>query len=97
MKTGFNKDFLWGGAISCSQADGGFLDGGKGISTQDLRYLDPSWNREQVEEKHHKCPFSKAEFEQALKDMDVTYIQIVEGLIFIININKILIYFIKWE
>lgn len=73
MKTGFNKDFLWGGAISCSQADGGFLDGGKGISTQDLRYLDPSWNREQVEEKHHKCPFSKAEFEQALKDMDVTY------------------------
>ena len=65
--------FLWGGAIACSQADGGFLEGGKGISTQDLRYLDPAWNHEQVEEKHHNSPFSKAEFDQALKDMDTTY------------------------
>ena len=31
--SGFDTDFLWGGAISCSQADGGFRDGGKGIST----------------------------------------------------------------
>ena len=51
--SGFDTDFLWGGAISCSQADGGFRDGGKGISTQDLRYLDPAWNHEQVEAKHH--------------------------------------------
>ena len=51
-KPGFDPDFLWGGAISCSQADGGFRDGGKGISTQDLRYLDPAWNHEQVEAKH---------------------------------------------
>ena len=50
-----------------------FLEGGKGISTQDLRYLDPAWNHEQVEEKHHNSPFSKAEFDQALKDMDTTY------------------------
>lgn len=27
--SGFDTDFLWGGAISCSQADGGFRDGGK--------------------------------------------------------------------
>lgn len=73
MKTTFDENFLWGGAISCSQADGGFRDGGKGISTQDLRYLNPTWNREQVEEKHHNSPFSKAEFDQALQDMDVTY------------------------
>lgn len=72
-KPGFDPDFLWGGAISCSQADGGFRDGGKGISTQDLRYLDPAWNHEQVEAKHHGSPFSKAEFDQALKDMDTTY------------------------
>ena len=70
---GFDADFLWGGAISCSQADGGFRDGGKGISTQDLRYLDPAWNHEQVEAKHHGSPFSKAEFDQALQDMDTTY------------------------
>lgn len=73
MKDGFDNNFLWGGAIACSQADGGFLEGGKGISTQDLRFLDPSWNHEQVEEKHHNSPFSKAEFDQALNDMDTTY------------------------
>lgn len=73
MKQGFEEGFLWGGAISCSQAEGGFRDGGKGVSTQDLRYLDPSWDREQVEAKHHGSPFSTQEFEQALQDMDTTY------------------------
>lgn len=73
ISSGFGTDFLWGGAISCSQADGGFRDGGKGISTQDLRYLDPAWNHEQVEAKHHRSPFSKAEFDQALQDMGTTY------------------------
>ena len=70
---GFDKNFLWGGAIACSQADGGFREGNKGITTQDLRYLNPAWNHEQVEEKHHGSPFSREEFEQALKDMDVIY------------------------
>lgn len=69
MKQGFEEGFLWGGAISCSQAEGGFRDGGKGVSTQDLRYLDPSWDREQVEAKHHGSPFSTQEFEQALQDI----------------------------
>ncbi|MEG0277078.1 MAG: family 1 glycosylhydrolase [Coprobacillus sp.] len=73
MKLGFDKDFLWGGAISCSQADGGWQEGGKGTSTQDLRYLNPAWNRDEVEYKHHNIPFSKAEFEQALQDQETTY------------------------
>lgn len=33
----YSKNYLLGGAIACSQAEGD-----KGISTQDLRYLDPS-------------------------------------------------------
>ena len=41
-KKDYDKNYLLGGAIACSQADGGFQEGGKGISTQDLRYLDPS-------------------------------------------------------
>ncbi|MBQ3962929.1 MAG: family 1 glycosylhydrolase [Erysipelotrichaceae bacterium] len=40
----FPKDFLWGGAIACSQADGGFDEGGKGLSTQDCRYFDSNWD-----------------------------------------------------
>ncbi len=30
MKTGFPKDFLWGGAMASSQAEGAFLQDGKG-------------------------------------------------------------------
>ena len=41
MKTGFPKDFLWGGAMASSQAEGAFLQDGKGLDTQDLRYFDP--------------------------------------------------------
>ena len=41
--SGFYKDFLWGGAIAASQADGAWNEGGKGIDTQDLRYFDAGW------------------------------------------------------
>ncbi len=73
LKTGFGRDFLWGGAISCSQADGGWQEGGKGASTQDMRYLDPAWDHEEVERKHHGSPFSRAELETALADDATTY------------------------
>ena len=82
MKSGFDKNFLWGGAIACSQADGGFREGGKGLSTQDLRYLDPAWTHEQVEEKHHKSPFSREEFQRALGDMDTAYYPLRRGIDF---------------
>ncbi len=32
----FPEDFLWGGAIAANQADGGFGEGGKGVSIADL-------------------------------------------------------------
>ena len=73
LKTGFDADFLWGGAISASQADGGWREGGKGVSTQDLRYLDPAWNHDEVERKHHGAPFTRAEMEAALADDTVTF------------------------
>lgn len=47
MKKGFPEDFLWGGAISASQADGAFDQGGKGLDTQDLRYFDAEWTKEE--------------------------------------------------
>ena len=40
----FPKDFLWGGAIACSQADGGYDCDGKGLTTQECRYFDPEWD-----------------------------------------------------
>lgn len=48
--SGFYKDFLWGGAIAASQADGAWNEGGKGIDTQDLRYFDAGWDWEKRQE-----------------------------------------------
>ena len=36
VQHGFPKDFLWGGAIAAHQAEGGFLEGGKGWSVADV-------------------------------------------------------------
>ena len=33
---GFPKDFLWGGAIAANQAEGAFLEGGRGWSVADI-------------------------------------------------------------
>lgn len=65
----FPKDFLWGGAIACSQADGGFNEGGKGLTTQECRYLDPSWDFEKIyHERAYVSDLTREEFERALAD-----------------------------
>ena len=32
----FSKDFLWGGAVAAHQLEGGFNEGGKGVSIADV-------------------------------------------------------------
>jgi len=32
----FPKDFLWGGAIAANQAEGAYLEDGKGLSVADI-------------------------------------------------------------
>ena len=32
----FPKDFLWGGATAANQIEGGYREGGKGLSTADV-------------------------------------------------------------
>lgn len=86
--TGFNNEFLWGGAIACSQADGGFKEGGKGVSTQDLRYLDPRWTPEEIEEKHQNNPFSLDEFKTALQDDSTEYYPLRRGIDFYNNYKE---------
>ena len=66
-KESFPENFLWGGAISCSQAEGGFHDGGKGIDSQDLRYFDPSWSTEERKDFKNRRMYQKR-FDTALKD-----------------------------
>lgn len=35
-KTTFPSDFLWGGAIAANQSEGGYREGGKGLTTVDM-------------------------------------------------------------
>ena len=32
----FSNEFLWGAAISATQTEGGYLEGGKGLTIQDF-------------------------------------------------------------
>ncbi len=82
LKTEFDPGFLWGGAIACSQADGAWNEGGKGMSTQDCRWLDGTWTHEQVEFKHQNCPFSTEEFKQALEDHGTEFYPLRRGIDF---------------
>lgn len=69
MRTGFPKDFLWGGAICASQAEGAYNEGGKGLDTQDLRYFDASWTKEErAMQKNRRINHDK--FVKALTDHD---------------------------
>jgi 6-phospho-beta-glucosidase len=61
----FSKDFLWGGAISSAQADGGYLEDGKGIDTQSMRYFEPDWNRDERNE-NRDINMTSERFRQAL-------------------------------
>ena len=73
LKHGFDSDFLGGGAISCSQADGAWNEGGKGKSTQDCRWLDGTWTHDQIEDKHQNNPFCHDELMNALADDGVEF------------------------
>lgn len=37
--SGFKKGFLWGGAVAAHQLEGGWNEGGKGISIADVMTL----------------------------------------------------------
>ena len=58
----FPKDFLWGGALATSQADGAWNEAGKGMDTQDLRYFDPNWDREE-RDRNRNINMTSARFE----------------------------------
>ena len=69
MKTGFPENFLWGGAMASSQAEGGWNKGGKGLDTQDLRYLEPSLTAEERAMKKNRR-MNTARFQAALADLE---------------------------
>lgn len=82
MRNGFPKNFLWGGAMAASQADGAYDQGGKGLDTQDLRYFDPAWTKAERAAKANRR-MSDAKFRQALADtQDQTHYPFRHGIDF---------------
>lgn len=72
MRTDFPEGFLWGGAIAASQADGAYLQDGKGLDTQDLRYFNADWTPEERRLKHNRR-MNGEKFKRALKDLETEH------------------------
>lgn len=77
----FPKDFLWGGAIAGSQADGSWNEGGKGQDTQDLRYFDPDWDTKKRQE-NRDINMTSERFETALSTNDMEHYPFRHGIDF---------------
>jgi 6-phospho-beta-glucosidase len=72
MPSRFPENFLWGGAISSPQADGGFAEGGKGLTTQDCRYFDPDWEFHRIYNvEAYVSDMTTADFTRAVADCSV--------------------------
>lgn len=81
MKTGFDVDFLFGGAISAAQADGGYAQDGKGLDTQNIRYFNPSWNR--AERDHNRnINMTSERFNAALHNIEAVNYPFTRGIDF---------------
>ncbi len=72
MRTGFPDNFLWGGAIAASQADGAYDEGGKGLDTQDLRYFDAAWTKEE-RAMYKNRRMNGEKYKRALTDKDTVH------------------------
>lgn len=83
----FSKDFLWGGAIAASQADGAWCEGGKGVDTQDLRYFDPEWSWEMRQE-NRNINMTTERFARAMEDKDTTFYPFRRGIDFFHNYKE---------
>ncbi len=83
----FTEDFLWGGAISSSQADGAWNKDGKGIDSQDLRYFSSSWSREE-RDINRNVNMTTDLFEKALKDKNEEHYPFRWGIDFYNNYKK---------
>ena len=68
----FPQNFLWGGAIAASQAEGAWNEGGKGLDTQDLRVFDADWDAAQ-RRKNRDINMTTERFETALTAQDIEH------------------------
>jgi len=81
MKQGFDQDFLFGGAICSSQAEGAYKEGDKGLDTQDLRYFNPAWTKEERKQISNRR-LNHQKLEAALQTDDTSHYPFRHGIDF---------------
>lgn len=70
MKKTFPEGFLWGGATAANQYEGGWNEGGKGVSVSDVTLFKPDVD---VQDMDKQWEITSEDIEKALKTNDVTY------------------------
>lgn len=94
MTRQFPKGFLWGGATAANQYEGGWNEGGKGISVSDCakHHFDVDV---QDYQKHNSM--TTQDIEEALQSNDSSLYPKDMEVMDIITIKKILNYLLKWD
>lgn len=66
----FKKDFLWGGATAANQFEGGWNEGGKGLSVADVARFKPDVD---VQDMQKQWEITSQDIEEAARTTDTTY------------------------
>ena len=64
------KDFLWGGAFAAHQFEGGWKEGGKGVSVSDVALFKDPKSMEELLDVHGNCDITDEMIEKALSTDD---------------------------
>ena len=92
MTKQFPEGFLWGGATAANQFEGGWKEGGKGISVSDVALFTDPKSLKELTDVHGLCDITDEMIDQALARMMKFIIQNDMLVIFIITGKKILNY-----
>ena len=69
----FPKGFLWGGATAANQFEGGWKEGGKGISVSDVALFTDPKSLKELTDVHGLCDITDEMIDQALATDDEVY------------------------
>ncbi|MGN1182651.1 MAG: family 1 glycosylhydrolase, partial [Faecalibacillus sp.] len=73
MEKTFPEGFLWGGATAANQFEGGWKEGGKGISVSDVALFKDPQSMEELLDVHGNCDINDEMIEKALSTDDEVY------------------------
>lgn len=73
MKKVFPENFLWGGATAANQIEGGWKEGGKGVSVSDVQLFKDPKSLKELLDVHGNCDITDEMIDKALSTDDEVY------------------------